>query len=185
MSRLEVLTWPHSMLDTPAQPVSMFDDELRALVSNMFETMVGENGIGLAANQVGVLKRVLVICIPYADADPRVEKRQWWHDKRIVLINPKITKRSNEKCKYQEGCLSFPDIFDFVQRHQQVSVSAQDEYGAPVEFDADELLAIAIQHEIDHLDGVVFFKRMSRLKAGMIRQKMARYAQTRPVAADA
>lgn len=175
MSVLDVLVWPAKVLETKAEPVTKFDDGLRKFVADMVETMHASGGIGLAANQVGDLRRVIVIEIPHAGdryGEPE-EKLEWWHNKRFVLINPVITRKEG-KIRWQEGCLSFPEIFDFVDRAREVWVTACDENGKEYEIHANELLAVCIQHEIDHIDGVVFFQRMSRLKADIIKKKMLR-----------
>jgi len=175
VSVLDVLVWPHKILETKAEPVTRFDDDLRKFVSDMVETMHASGGIGLAANQVGELRRVIVIEIPWTESpDPaQQEKKETWHDKRWVLINPVITKKSG-KIKWQEGCLSFPEVFDFVDRAAEVTVRAFDENGKEYEIQANDLFAVCIQHEIDHIDGIVFFQRMSRLKADIIKKKMLR-----------
>lgn len=175
MSVLDVLVWPHKILETKAEPVTRFDEDLRKFVSDMFETMHASGGIGLAANQVGDLRRVIVIEIPwsgnkYAEQE---EKQEPWHDKRWVLINPVITSKSG-KIKWQEGCLSFPEVYDFVDRAREITVKAFDEHGKEHQFKANDLFAVCIQHEIDHIDGIVFFQRMSRLKADIIKKKMMR-----------
>jgi peptide deformylase len=169
---LEIVEWPAKVLETPAKPVTQFDSDLKTFVANMCETMEASKGIGLAANQVGDLRRVIVIEIPYVAQDgDKPEDKKWWYDKKFVFINPVITKRQGT-IKWQEGCLSFPEVYDFVDRSAEVWVSAVDENGKPFEVHADELFAVCLQHEIDHIDGIVFFKRMSRLKAERIRNKM-------------
>lgn len=172
MSRLKVVEWPAKVLETPALAVEKFDEDLKKLVADMFETMKAAGGIGLAANQVGVLKRVIVMQIPYSKVDQEDGVlRKDWHDKRMVLINP-VLKQKQGVIKWQEGCLSFPDLSDFVDRAREVVVSAFDENGSPFELHVDELCAVCVQHEIDHIDGIVFFKRMSRLKAERIKSRM-------------
>ena len=172
MARLTVVEWPAKVLETPAQLVSIFDEELRQFVADMHETMRDSKGIGLAANQVGDLRRVVVIEIPFVPQEgDKPEDRKWWYDKKFTFINPKITKKQGE-INWQEGCLSFPEIYDFVDRSAEVWVSAVDEFGKEFEVHADDLFAVCLQHEIDHIDGIVFFKRMSRLKAERIRTKM-------------
>lgn len=173
MATLPIIEWPAMVLETKAEPVKKFDAELKQFVADMFETMRAASGIGLAANQVNVLKRVLTISIPfnenrYKDLE---EKQESWHNRDWVFINPEITKREGKICA-QEGCLSFPEIFDNVDRAAEVWVKAFDENGKPFEVHANGLFSICLQHEIDHLDGIVFVNRMSRLKANMIRKKM-------------
>jgi len=173
---LEVLVWPHPILETKAEPVTNFDVEFRQFVAAMHETMHASGGIGLAANQVGHLRRVLVIEIPWSggrgDGDSK-EKQQWWHNKKFTFVNPVIVKREG-KIKWQEGCLSFPEVFDFVDRAADIWVKYQDEHGKEHEIHANDLLSVCLQHEIDHLDGVVFFRRMTRFKAEMVQKKMLR-----------
>jgi peptide deformylase len=172
---LDVVLWPAPVLETRASEVTQFDDDLRRFVTDMHETMQAAAGIGLAANQVGDLRRVITMEIPWAgrpdDEDP--EPREWWHDKRFTFINPVITKKAG-KFKFQEGCLSFPEIFEFVERAAEVWVKAYDENGEAFEIHAEGLFAVCIQHELDHIDGVVFIDRMSRLKSNLVRKKVAR-----------
>jgi len=171
----KIVEYPARVLETKAKEVLDFNQDLKTLVKDMIETMEDSKGIGLAANQIDILKRVLVIRIPWSEKDE--EKRQDWHDKTWVIINPKILEVSRKKTRYQEGCLSFPGMFDFVERPETVKISAQDEDGKPFELTADGLFAICIQHEIDHLDGIVFFRRMSRLKAARIKKKIEKRIQ--------
>ncbi|MEZ4742553.1 MAG: peptide deformylase [Bdellovibrionota bacterium] len=176
MTVLKIMEWPASVLETKANDVSNFDDAFRKFVEDMHETMVASNGIGLAANQVNDLRRVLTICIPwtghrYEDQEDESEVQQWWHDKSFTIVNPVITKKQG-KTKYMEGCLSFPEMYDYVDRAEEVWVDYYDEHGEKKQLHANGLFAICIQHEIDHLDGIVFIERMSRLKANMIRKKM-------------
>ena len=175
MSVLDVVTWPAEVLETKAKEVEVFDADLKRFVADMHETMAAAGGIGLAANQVGDLRRVLVINIPWGGEryEEAGEEKQPWHDKAYTFINPVITKKQG-KIKYQEGCLSFPEIFDFVDRAAEVWVTAKDENGEEFEVHATGLFSICIQHEIDHIDGIVFINRMSRLKNQMIRRKIAR-----------
>jgi peptide deformylase len=177
MSRLAIVEWPAKVLETPSSEVKVFDEKLRSFVADMHETMRESKGIGLAANQVGDLRRVVVIEIPFvAQEGDKPEDRKWWYDKKFTFINPKIVKKAGT-IKWQEGCLSFPDLYDFVDRSAEVWVHAQDENGKEFEVHADELFSVCLQHEIDHIDGVVFFKRMSRLKAERIRSKMLKKGQ--------
>ena len=175
MAKLEIVLWPAKALETKAEKVTEFDDQLRQLVSDMHETMQASNGIGLAANQVGVLKRIVTMEIPWSG--DRYEEsegpKEDWHDRQFTFINPVILKKAG-KTKYQEGCLSFPDIFDFVDRSDQVWIKAEDEFGVEFEVHATGLLSICIQHEIDHIDGIVFINRMSQLKREMIKKKISK-----------
>jgi len=169
MSVLKVVEWPAQVLETKANEVLLFDDALRQFVKDMFETMESAGGIGLAANQVDSLQRVIVLNISSKNEEP--EDIRPWHDKKFVLINPLIIKKEG-KTKYMEGCLSFPEQYDYVDRAAFVTVRHQDENGKFHELEADGLLAICIQHEMDHIDGIVFINRMSRLKSSRIRKKM-------------
>ena len=148
-----IVKYPEPVLSQPGEPVTEFNRELSTLVSDMFETMYAANGIGLAAPQVAVSKRVTVIDLS-AGKDPK---------QKLVLINPEIIFRDGKQYE-EEGCLSFPEIREKVQRAAKVTVRAQDQEGKWFEMDGDELLARAFQHEIDHLDGVLFLFRMSALK---------------------
>ena len=185
MAVLEVLVWPHKILETKSKEVTVFDQEFKKFVKDMHETMYESNGIGLAANQVGDLRRVLTIEIPWSDSKyaEQEEKEEWWHGKNFTFVNPVIIKKEG-KIKWQEGCLSFPEVFDFVDRAAEVWVKAQDENGKEFEVHATGLFAVCLQHEIDHIDGVVFFKRMSRLKADVIRKKMFRRGSLNAIEAD-
>ena len=175
MTVLDVVTWPSRVLETAAAPVEEFDSEFQQFVASMLETMHHANGIGLAANQVGSLQRVFVVNIPLHEDE--VADKQWWHDKQFVFVNPEIVGRAG-KVRAMEGCVSFPGVYEWVDRSSAVRVSAFDQFGKPFEVEADGLLAICIQHELDHLDGIVFTKRMSRLKANLIRRKMQKRAVT-------
>lgn len=155
---LKIVHYPHRALLTKAEPVTEFNQELKDLVEGMYKVMAEQGGIGLAANQVDVLKRVIVVNIPsYA---------------KLTLINPEITE-VNGKAKTAEGCLSFPGIFQHVERPATISLKFQDTSGEWHELkDVTGLTAVCMQHEIDHLNGIVFTKRMSRLAANMTKKKM-------------
>lgn len=177
MSVLDVVEWPAKVLETKSEEVTEFDDNFRAFVDDMHETMLAAGGIGLAANQVGVAKRVLTILIPSSSEEgDEAGDKEHWHDKKWTFVNPVITKKLG-RIKWQEGCLSFPEIFEFVDRAEEVWVSAQDETGASFEVHATGLFAVCLQHEIDHIDGVVFINRMSRLKSSMVKKKVAKRHQ--------
>ncbi len=158
---LKIVKYPEPVLSQPGEPVTEFNDELRRFVADLFETTYAAKGIGLAAPQVGVSKRVTVIDLS-CGKDP---------EQKLVLINPEIIAREGKQYE-EEGCLSFPEIHDKVQRAFKVTVRAQDEYGKWFEMDGEELLARAFQHEIDHLDGVLFIFRMSSLKRDMILRRI-------------
>lgn len=158
---LEIVKYPEPVLSQPGEPVTEFNDELRKFVADMFETMYASQGIGLAAPQVAVSKRLLVIDIS-GGKDPA---------QKIVLINPEIILSEGKQYE-EEGCLSFPDIREKVQRAFKVRVRAQDESGKWFEMDGEELLSRAFQHEIDHLNGMLFIFRMSALKRDLNLRKI-------------
>ena len=176
MQQLKVVTWPSKILQTRAREVTSFDQSIQDLARAMHALMDQEGGIGLAANQVNILSRVLTIYIQHSkerfgDAE---DDRRWWHNKRFTIINPVILKIGGPKFRTMEGCLSFPEIYDFVERPSEITVRAWDEFGKEHTIEADGLFAVCLQHEIDHLDGIVFTERMSRLKANAISKKMMR-----------
>jgi peptide deformylase len=175
---LKVTEWPARVLETKSKEVTDFGQDFKQFVKDMQETMLAAGGIGLAANQLNVLKRVFVIEIPYheeSELRDGGEEKQWWHNKPFVFVNPKITKLEG-KMKNQEGCLSFPDIYDYVERAEEIWIEAQDENGKSFEVQAKGLLAICIQHEFDHIEGIVFINRMSRLKSALIKKKLLQRA---------
>lgn len=174
MSILQIVTWPSKVLETRASEVFAFDKSLQELAKSMHATMDVEGGIGLAANQVNVLQRILTIYIPHSKEryGEDQEPESWWHNKRFTFVNPVIVQKKGGAVRSVEGCLSFPEIFDFVERSSDVTVRACDEFGKEFTVEADGLLSICLQHEIDHLDGIVFTDRMSRLKANSIRKKL-------------
>lgn len=160
MAILDILEFPDSRLRTRAKPVDKFDEALTELVDNMFETMYDAPGIGLAATQVNVHRRVLVI-------DVSEQK-----DQPLVFINPEVEILDPEECEYDEGCLSVPGFYETVARPGGVRVSAQDVAGEPFTLETDGLLAVCIQHEIDHLEGKLFVDYLSPLKRQRIRKKL-------------
>ncbi len=158
---LKIVKYPDPVLQQPAEPVTEFNEELRELVANMFETAYTSQGIGLAAPQVGVPKRLTVVDLSQGK-DP---------EQKFVLINPEVI--SSEGRQYEEeGCLSFPEIREKVVRAYKVRIRAQDEFGKWFEMDGEELLSRCFQHEIDHLDGVLFIFRMSALKRNLNLRKI-------------
>lgn len=160
MAVLNILRYPDPRLHQVAKPVEVFDEELRQLVRDMAETMYAAPGVGLAATQVDVHRRVIVVDV--SDTKDRLQ----------VFVNPKIVAASEDAKVYEEGCLSVPGIYEEVERPDRVRVEAFDEYGKPFSVDADGLLAVCIQHEIDHLNGRVFVQYLSRLKQNRIRAKL-------------
>jgi peptide deformylase len=158
---LNIVKYPEPVLQQAGEPVTEFDEELRTFVANLFETMYKAQGIGLAAQQVGVPKRVTVIDLSLGK-DPA---------QKLVLVNPQIVSRQGKQYE-EEGCLSFPEIREKIARAAQVRIRAQDEYGKWFEMDGEELLSRAFQHEIDHLDGILFIFRMSPLKRSLNLRKI-------------
>jgi peptide deformylase len=160
MAKLDILRYPDPKLQTVAKPVQAIDTRIRTLVADMLETMYDANGIGLAATQVNVHERVVVMDVSENRNAP------------IVLINPTITWMSPERIKGEEGCLSVPGIYDGVERAAAIKVTAQDADGNHQEIEADGLLAVCVQHELDHLMGKVFVEYLSILKRGRIKTKL-------------
>ncbi|HEY6490063.1 MAG: peptide deformylase [Terracidiphilus sp.] len=158
---LKIVKYPESVLQEPGEPVTEFDAELRKFVADMFETMYASQGIGLAAQQVGKAKRITVIDLS-AGKDPA---------QKLVLINPEVIAREGKQYE-EEGCLSFPEIREKIARAATVRIRAQDEHGKWFEMDGEELLSRAFQHEIDHLEGVLFIFRMSALKRDLTLRKI-------------
>ena len=171
MARLDILHYPDARLHTVAKPVATVDARIRKLVDDMAETMYAAPGIGLAATQVDVHERVIVIDISET------------HDVLQVFINPEIVAQSGQE-ESEEGCLSVPGIFDRVRRAERVTVRALDRDGKSFELEADGLLAVCIQHEMDHLMGKVFVDYLSNLKRNRIKAKLLKQAREhRPDAA--
>jgi len=158
---LKIVKYPEPVLSQPGEPVTEFDSELRKFVADLFETMYAAQGIGLAAPQVAVSKRITVVDLSMGK-DPK---------QKLVLINPEIIFREGKQYE-EEGCLSFPDIREKVPRAFKVKIRAQDENGKWFERDGEELLSRAFQHEIDHLDGMLFIYRMSALKRDLNLRKI-------------
>lgn len=161
MSLLKVVTWPNPILDTPADPVTKFDEDLKTLVNNMFETMYSAPGVGLAAVQVGVLKRLFVM-----DCSGGKDPAQ-----RVVMINPQVVSIEGKQ-DGEEGCLSFPGIFYNVERNLRAIVRAHDIKGNEFELDGTELTARCMLHETDHCDGIVFLDKMTPLKRELVKRKI-------------
>src|ERR1700744_411584 len=156
-----IVKFPDPILQRPTEPVTAFDDDLRRLVDDMFESMYVAHGIGLAAPQIGIPKRLTVIDLSF-QKNP---------GEKITLINPEVVTREGKV--YEEGgCLSLPDIREKVARAARVKIRAQDIHGQWFEREADELLARAFQHEIDHLDGILFIFRISALKRDFVLRKI-------------
>ena len=162
MPNLEIIIAPDPRLKRPAEPVTTVDDEIRRLMDGMVAAMVAANGVGLAAPQVGVLKRVIVV-----DADPRDEDVQ-----PLFMANPEIVWASKELELREEGCLSLPDQYADVERPAAVRVRYLDRQNEIREIEADDMLSVCIQHEMDHLEGVLFVDHLSSLRRKMIMKKL-------------
>ena len=163
MALMDILHYPDPKLRTQAVPVAQVDDRIRRLAADMLETMYHAPGIGLAATQVNIHERVIVV-----DVSPE-------HNEPRCYINPEVTASEGEE-EMEEGCLSVPGVFDTVRRAEKIRVRALDLQGKAVEFDADGLLAVCIQHEIDHLNGKLFVDYLSGLKRDRIRKKLTKVA---------
>jgi len=158
----DIVVYPDKRLKMISKPVERFDEELHTLLDDMYETMIAKNGVGLAAIQVGVPLRVLIINVP-VETDSEDPREQQPKENTLEVINPVILEAEG-KTRYQEGCLSVPGYFEEVDRHKKVRIEYQDRHGKKFIIEDDEFLAIALQHEIDHLDGKVFVEKLSILK---------------------
>jgi peptide deformylase len=167
MAPREIIKLPDPRLRLVSKPVKDIDDKLRGLVADMFETMYAAPGIGLAAIQVGIPQRVVTLDLAKKE-EPRNPK---------VVINPEILWTSEERNTYEEGCLSIPELYEEVERPAQVKVRYTDLEGQPHEVEANGLLATCLQHEIDHLNGVLFIDHLSRLKRDRIIKKFTKAAK--------
>ena len=165
MAKLNILRYPDPRLHTVAKPVPQVDARIRQLVDDMLESMYAADGVGLAATQVDVHERVIVIDTSEARDDPR------------VLINPELMVMSDEMSFADEGCLSVPAIYEKVARHARITVRALGRDGQPQEFEAEGLFAVCVQHEMDHLVGKVFVEYLSQLKRDRIKAKMLKKAR--------
>ena len=167
MALRDIIVLPDKRLRLVSEPAQANDPELRRLVDDMFETMYEAPGIGLAAIQIGVPKRVIVMDLAKKD-DPKEPR---------VFVNPQVLWRSDEKNVYEEGCLSIPEFYEEVQRPAKVRVKFLDATGAEQELEASGLMATCLQHEIDHLDGVLFIDHISKLKRDRVIKKFAKAAK--------
>ncbi|WMS86001.1 peptide deformylase [Pleionea litopenaei] len=166
MALLEILEYPDPRLRTQAQPIEQFDDALQQQIDNMFETMYQAPGIGLASTQVDFHYQLIVIDISDNQDSP------------LVLINPKIIDKKGVE-EREEGCLSFPGVYAKVERADQITVEALDREGKPFTLEADDLLAVCIQHEIDHIEGRLFVDYLSPLKRDRIKKKLKKLSKGR------
>lgn len=172
MAKLPILILPDPVLRRVAAPVEVVDDRVRRLADEMLETMYDAPGIGLAAPQVGVSERIIVLDVATDEGQERAP---------MVLVNPVIVEASDEKAVYEEGCLSIPDYTEDVERPVRITVRYLDRDGTPKQVEAEGILATCLQHEIDHLNGVLFIDYLSRLKRERVVkrfQKQARQSET-------
>ena len=167
MAVRRIITLPDSQLRSSSSRVAKVDGAVRTILDDMIETMYDAPGIGLAAVQVGVLQRLVVLDTARKDEPPQP----------LFLVNPEIVQSSDERIVYEEGCLSIPDYYEDVERPERVRIRFQDRDGGACEMEADGLLAIAVQHEIDHLNGVLFVDHISRLKRERVLKKFAKAAR--------
>ncbi|MCX2724129.1 peptide deformylase [Roseibium salinum] len=167
MTKRPIITIPDPVLRQVCAPVETVDDGIRALADDMLETMYEAPGIGLAASQIGILKRLFVLDVAKEDAPKQP----------MVFINPKIVWASEDTSVYQEGCLSIPEYFEDVERPAEVTVQFQNREGAEQELKADGLLATCIQHELDHLNGKLFIDYLSKLKRDRVVKKFTKQAK--------
>ena len=171
MAILPILEFPDERLRKPAQPVAAVDGAIRQLIDDMLETMYAAPGIGLAANQVNVQKRIIVLDISEEKNTP------------LAFINPEIVERTGEE-ESEEGCLSVPGVYEKVKRAEKIRVRALDREGQTQEFDADGLLAVCLQHELDHLEGKLFVDYLSPLKRQLARKKVKKEQRQRTTPAE-
>ena len=172
MAVLPLVIAPDERLSQRSEPVKEVNDEIKKLAEDMLETMYANNGIGLAAVQVGVMKRVIVVDVEWGSSRYEGDDKETKPGKPIVLINPEIVGESDDISTYNEGCLSFPDQYSEVKRPEVVTIRYLDKDGKEQTKKVDGLLATCIQHEIDHINGVVFVDHISKLKRDMILRKL-------------
>jgi len=183
MSLLPIIEIPDAILRAPSAPVERVDDDLQRLIANMFETMYEAPGIGLAAVQVAVPRRLVVIDLQDPDSDAREGEEAPPVRRPHVFINPEILFRSDARKTYNEGCLSIPEQYAEVERPDIVRLKWLDEQGRAQEAEFDGLMSVCLQHEVDHLDGVLFIDYLSRLKRDMIVKKVVKARGARGTAA--
>lgn len=167
MSLRTILNYPDPRLRTIAKPVEVFDDKLQTLIDDMFETMYDAKGIGLAASQIDEHIQLIVMDLSDDSSQPR------------VFINPRVTPLTEELFTYQEGCLSIPDYYDKVDRPKRVNIEAKDRQGNDFSEEAEGLLAVCIQHELDHLNGKLFVDYLSKLKQDRAKEKVRKVVKQR------
>ncbi|MDE0417005.1 MAG: peptide deformylase [bacterium] len=169
MTVMPVIHAPDPRLQVVCEAVGCVDDGVRRLMDDLLETMYAEKGLGLSAIQVGVPRRIVVVDVAQRDGTPEP----------MTLVNPDITAASQERVEFDEGCLSFPDLYAMVERPASVDVTYLDESGAVRELHAEGLLARCLQHEIDHLDGILFVDHLSALRRRLILRKMIKWKKAR------
>lgn len=174
MTKRDIITLPDPLLRKSSAPVERVDDELRALIDDMFETMYDAPGIGLAGVQIAVPRRVIVMDASYRNAD---EEGGEAPKDPIAMINPEIVARSDEMRSHEEGCLSIPEFFAEVERPGQITVRYIDPEGNQRQRDCEDMLATVVQHEVDHLDGKLFIDYLSRLKRDRVIKKFVKAAK--------
>lgn len=179
MARLPILIAPDPRLKAQCDPVETFDGEVRRLMDDLVETMMSANGIGLAASQVGILKRVVVVAAPRDEEDDDGEGRS---KNPLRMANPEVIWESDEEVTREEGCLSLPEHYADVWRPERVRVRYLDAGGKTREIEADGLLSVCIQHEMDHLDGILFVDHISALKRNIILRKLTKSKKLNGVA---
>jgi peptide deformylase len=155
----EIVIYPDKRLKLISKEVTLFNNELHTLLDDMYETMISKKGVGLAAIQIGIDKRVLIINLPEDDSDDAVQLKE----NTLEIVNPIFIKKEGS-CKYQEGCLSVPGVYEDIERAENITVEYYNRYGEKQIIENSDFLAIAIQHEIDHLDGKVFIEKLSFTK---------------------
>ena len=155
----DIVIYPDKRLKLISKEVTSFDKELHSLLDDMYDTMVSRKGVGLAAIQIGVAQRVLIINIPEDDSDDVVLNRE----DTLEIVNPVFTKKEGS-CKHQEGCLSIPGVYEDIERAEYIVLEYQNRYGEKQTIENNDFLAVALQHEIDHLDGKVFIEKLSFIK---------------------
>lgn len=167
LATLAILTYPNAKLRQKSKPVECFDEELHTLLDDMYETMSERNGVGLAAIQVGVARRILIINIP------REEDKQQYKEDLLEIINPTFLTQE-DSIEWDEGCLSVPDFYESIQRFNKVSIAYQNRFGESQILKAEGFLAVALQHEIDHLNGVLFVDKLPILRRKKFEKELKR-----------
>lgn len=169
---LAILTYPNPILRQKSKPVELFDSELHAFLDNMYETMIDRHGVGLAAIQVGRAQQILIVNIPREDGEQHKEDV-------LEIINPTFLKQEDE-IEWEEGCLSVPDFYENVKRFGSISIAYKDRFGNDKILQAQDFLAVAIQHEIDHLNGILFVDKLPILRRKKFEKELKRIQKSKP-----